>query len=498
MKVLLTYISFLFFCFISLSSEAQHFDFNERCKKAYHEVLRLQKSAAQELIRIEKSENPDNLIPLLLEDYIDFLTVYLTEDVSLLRKLEKNKSIRLAAFDKAADTDPYKKYAKSSINLHWALARIKFEEYWTTAAEVYRSYHLVKSNSEDFPDFKPNNLLLGLYETILGTVPSNYAWATSLLGLKGDITGGMDKVREYRKWSASEGQGLYFDEANIFYIYLLAYLADGHNEAWRLCQNELDDPEHLMNVFLVSDIAYKSGNASDAIDFISQAKRNTIETIPFPFLDFMEGQLRLSSLDKSASIYFERYLAAETNEHYVKDALQRLAFSHLIHGDTLSFWSMIKRVSDEGALFFDCDKQAMLTSKTDVLPQVDLLKARLLFDGGNYQKALDLLTIVNPEVLNAVNLMEYKYRYGRIYEMMNKNDMAHEYYQEVIELGSLESKIYFPARSCLAVATMYEDELEFILAKKYFEKTMTYKNHPFTDSFEQQARAGLNRIKSKF
>jgi len=496
-RILSIYILSLLLFLFSNSLKAQHFDFNDRCKEAYHEVLRLQKSAAEELIKLEKAENPENLIPLLLEDYIDFLTVYLTEDESLLRKLEKNKAIRLAEFDKVADSDPYKKYAKSSVYLHWALARIKFEEYFTTATEIYRSYHLVESNASDFPDFKPNNLLLGLYETILGTVPANYAWATKLLGLNGSIEGGMNKVKAFRAWSESKGEGLYFDEANIFYIYLLAYIADGHSEAWKLCQNERDDPEHLMNVFLVSDIAYKSGNAGEAIDFISRAERNTKETIPFPFLDFMEGQLRLCELDQSAALYFEKYIAAENNVHYVKDALQRLAFTQLLNGDSIQCRHTMQRVAEEGALFFDCDKEALHTSKNKALPHVDLLKARLLFDGGNYTQALEYMRLIEMESLSEAHLLEYKYRYARIYEKMNMSDMALTYYQEVIDLGSLESKSYFPARSSLALGYIHEDKMKFDIARKYFKECMNYAAHPFTNSFEQQAKAGLDRIKNK-
>jgi len=497
LKFIVKYFSLILFSVFCIQTNAQHFDFNERCRSAYTEILKLQRVSAEVLIAEERAENPENLIPLLLEDYIDILTIYLTEDEALLNELERNKGIRLDAFEKAPDSDPYKNYAMSSVHLHWAIARIKFEEYLTTATEIYKSYNLVNANKKAFPDFKPNNLALGLYETLFGTIPSSYSWLTNFLGFRGDINEGMAKVEAYKLWSENEGEGLLYDEANIFYIYLLMFLADGTTEAWNLCLDEMDDPNHLMNVFLVSDIAYKSGNSSKALNFLSQAVRNNSKTIPFPFLDFMEGQMRLAGLETDAGKYFKQYLASETNVHYIKDALQRLSFSYLINGDTLAYKNTLARIPNEGATFFDCDKQALFFSENKEIPHVELLKSRLLFDGGYYSEAKKILSTVDKESLNSADMMEYTYRYARIYEMIGEKPMAFSYYKDVIDLGSINSKVYFPARSSLAMARMYEADMNYPKAKKCFEDTMMYKAHAFSDSFEQQAKAGLNRIKNK-
>ncbi len=56
---------------------------NERCESAYQDILSLRFKKAEKLLMTEKSENPDNLYVPYLENYIDFLSVFISEDETL-------------------------------------------------------------------------------------------------------------------------------------------------------------------------------------------------------------------------------------------------------------------------------------------------------------------------------------------------------------------------------------------------------------------------------
>src|SRR5580658_5598058 len=56
------------------------FDFNATCEQAYREITCLRLNAGQQLINKARLEKPDNLIPDLLQSYIDFYILFLNEN----------------------------------------------------------------------------------------------------------------------------------------------------------------------------------------------------------------------------------------------------------------------------------------------------------------------------------------------------------------------------------------------------------------------------------
>jgi hypothetical protein len=83
-------IFFVAFCFPAISC-AQQYDFNKRCIDAYTYIQELRFEKGRQLLELEKKENPKNLIPYYVENYIDFLTTYINENEAEFDKLEPNK-----------------------------------------------------------------------------------------------------------------------------------------------------------------------------------------------------------------------------------------------------------------------------------------------------------------------------------------------------------------------------------------------------------------------
>jgi len=71
------------------------FEFSPNVESAYQLSLSLRLDEAREQLTYEKSQNPDNLLPLLIEDYIDFFTIFINEDKAEFDRLEYNKERRL-------------------------------------------------------------------------------------------------------------------------------------------------------------------------------------------------------------------------------------------------------------------------------------------------------------------------------------------------------------------------------------------------------------------
>ena len=109
-------------------------------------------------------------------------------------------------------------------------------------------------------------------------------------------------------------------------------------------------------------------------------------------------------------------------------------------------------------------------------PHINLLKARLFFDGGYSKQAVEELEKINsPNFFNhSKNNLEYFYRYGRCMEQMGKDEVAIKYYKKTVLAGS-EEPYYFAAKAALQIALLYEDSNNINEAKRYLIFVLKWK-----------------------
>ena len=191
-----------------------------------------------------KREEPSNLIRIQLENYIDFFTVYIREDASQFERLEKNKDSRIELIKQSNLTQsPYYLYLQANIRLHWALARLKFEEYATAFLEVNKAFKLLEENEKLFPNFLPNKKDLGILHAMVGTIPDNYKWGVKLLtSLNGTIDQGKKEI-EWVLEKAKTTEFLYKEETVVLYAYLLMHLENDSETAWAKLNSGFLNPE---------------------------------------------------------------------------------------------------------------------------------------------------------------------------------------------------------------------------------------------------------------
>jgi len=136
-------LTLLFLSILSLRSEAAaYFEMTPLIEKAYEKVINLRFQEAEALLEQIKQAESDNLLVYHIENYIDFFKVFIGENKAEFKRLEKNKTKRLNAIKKGDKNSPYYYYTQAEIKLQWALARVKFEEYFNAFNEVSSAYDL--------------------------------------------------------------------------------------------------------------------------------------------------------------------------------------------------------------------------------------------------------------------------------------------------------------------------------------------------------------------
>jgi TolA-binding protein len=482
----------LFFAADALA--AGRFEFTPKAKEAYDKVINLRFDEARRLIYQIKTEDPDNLIVYHIENYIDFFSVFINENKNEFKRLEKNKDYRLKQLKKGDPNSPYYLYTQAEVGLQWALARLKFEEYFNAFNEIKTAYKQLKKNSQKFPDFLANNKSMGILHAIVGTVPDSYKWGVKLLGgMDGTIEEGRNEIEDVLEY-ARHNDFIFEEETLVMYAFLLLYLKNQDDEAWTsIHSGKLLPEKNPLACFALANVAMRTGKNDEAIQLLKNRPRGPA-FMPFPYLDYMLGAAKLNRMDADADAFLKAYIRKFRGVNYIKQANQKIAWYHLLNGNQAGYQEYILKCKTTGGTVVDGDKNALDEAESGQIPDIDLLKARVLFDGGYYKRAYQLLKQKNKSDYPSKQFkLEYTYRLGRITHKMNNNDEAIVYYQETIDNGKDETW-YYACNAALQIGNIYEDKRNIEKAREYYKTCLSIKPDEYKNSLHQKAKAGLNRI----
>lgn len=460
-------------------------------------IINLDFEKGQALIQKEKAAHPDNLITTYLENYIDFLTIVIGEEESEFDKRKDNKDSRMDKLEKGNKQSPYFWFTQAEVHLQWAFSRIRFGEYLTAAKEINRAYKLLEENQRKYPDFALNKKSLGLLHALIGTIPDNYKWAVQVFGIDGSLKQGVNELTDLLKQTQSNPQMAHLQPEVLFFLtFIELNFVKDTEEINKLYQ--LIDTKGSANPLIVFSKASILTSLNKNDEAIAALKEYDNTGFHFYYLDFLIGETKLHRLDKDAHLHFIEYLRNFKGNSYVKAAYQKLAWHYLLNGDTDAYKQNMALAASRGNDMLDEDKQALKEAKSKEIPNIRLLKARLLFDGGYYQKALEILLDGNlsKELKTKDEEVELTYRLARIYHEWGKLERAIPYYELTMSSGA-QLTSYYAANSALQVGLIYEQRKEWKKAEEFFKKSTTFKNKEYKNSIEQKAKAGLQRIKGK-
>lgn len=472
-------------------SIAQSYDLNERCQTAYTQIFELKFNAATKNLEAEKQSNPSNLMPYFLENYIDFLSLFISEQEEMFNALEGNKEMRLSKLKSGDKNSPYYLYTQAELHMQWAFSRVKFGEYIKAFLEIKKAYKLLNDNQEKFPEFMPNLKSLGVLHTLIGAIPDKYKFGAKMFGMNASISQGMAELAQVIK----DPNFQFKDEALIMYAMLQLHLNKNEAEAWKILNaNSLQPKRSLTHCFAASSIAIYTGKNDKAIELLTNRPKGP-EYFPFPFLDFYLGNAKLNRLDDDADVYFKKYIREFEGDNYKKEAHRKLSWFYYLKGNNSQYNYHVQMAALGGEAVTDEDKSAQKEAKSGIKPNKQLLEARLLFDGAYYDKALAALNgVVLADLRSEAFTVEYYYRKARILDEMGEKSKAKTAYVSAIEKGE-HLNFYFSPNACVKLGNIYEKENNKEKAELYYRKALTFNNHDYKNSIDAEAKAGLNRIK---
>ncbi len=480
---------------------AADYSMNQNCLKAYDLILELRFDEAQELLKIEKTSNPSNRIIPYLENYRDFLRIIISEEELVFNSLSDRKKNRLAQIESGNAESPWHLYCQAQVNMQWAFARIKFGEYTTAALELNRSYRQLIRNRELFPDFSPNYAALGLLHVLIGSVPDKYKWLSDALSFQGSVNQGIGELRKIIEDPETQVHFPFLRSEGLFLFSFITLNFSALPEDSKHLIGLLENPENKeliakspLLVYAASAYYLNNGKNDMALGLLQNRPKGPAY-FPFFYLEYLTGTAKLHKLDPEARLYFLRFVVNFKGKNFIKSAYQRLAWIELLKDNESGYDDYMTRVKLLGGNDLDGDRQAMKDASLIAPPDKTILKARLLFDGGYYSKALwELKSSGAGHPASSREKIEYTYRMARIYHKTGDTKEAILNYSETLDKGKAYP-FYFAANSALQLGLIYEASGNKEKARTYYRKCLSLKYDEYQNSISQKAKAGLSRLK---
>jgi hypothetical protein len=468
-----------------------HFRASKDCINAYEELIRFRITDGRKHLSKAIKEDPYNRIIILLQNYDEFIRLTFKDDPEVYKKNVGNKEKRLRYINNSFNNSPYYRLCKGIIHLQWSIIHIKYQENWRAANDFRKAHNYFKENKKLYPNFKETDIFYGAQKTIIGTIPNNYKWISNLIGMRGNVKVGMKLLGNSTKIK----NPLFKHDAIFYYIFLNEIVLNDSKKAQRLLKSyETDSRNNYLYTFVESNLMLNNFNASKAIALINNRNKSKAYLQPIIF-DYSLGSAYLHQLDyPKAILYLKKYLGSKSH-FYKKDAALKIAYAYYLQDQLKSSAVYKNKIPKVGSTIADMDKQALKEYNRGYFVSKNLLKARLLFDGGNFASCIEILEDKKNNSSEREKL-EWNYRLARVYDESRKMAPAISYYKQTL-VSKNPNKEYYPARAALQLGFIFEKQNKRSLALSYFEKVLAMEGHQYKSSLDQKAKSGILRIKGK-
>lgn len=482
-------------------NNAGFFKWNDELEGLFHDIMTLKLKKVVPALEKEKRSNVFNLLPLYLEDYIDFFYAFVDgRPKDIYGKFLEKKEERLEWLAQGAEGDPYTLFVQADIHLRWGMIYALFQDNMLAFKSIKKASVLLEKNAKKFPSFIPNKRALGILHTMVGAIPGKYQWGASLAGLKGNVAQGLQELEEVIDHGKQHETFEFNEEVQVIYGMLLLYMGNNDLGAWGAINTAiLDFTQNPMAAYILASRYIKIGKSKQAILVLDKFPKGG-DFYHFAYLDVLKGLCNLYRLDLKSEEHFNNFLSKYRGVNGVKEAYHKLAWIALMKEDQSKYRYYMSLVEKKGEYNTTADKTAMNEmeiAKTKVVPNLDLLKARLLYDGGYYDRARQSLDVCDLKSLKTEQeKIEYSYRRGRIYQKMKRYNDALQYYAETLIKGS-KKPYYFACNAALQMGIIYQSREEFDKAKTFYEKCLKEKPDQYQASLHSKAKERLEVLKKK-
>lgn len=472
-----------------------YFDYHGELQQAYRQILQLQTDDAHVRLSELKAREPYNLAILHIENYIDFFKAFIREEGADLDLFEEHLSDRFDLMDRYQIKDPYWRFSKAEMLFQYALARAKFGEEIRAGWDINRAYKLLKENDKMYPDFLLNKKSLSVIHTLIGSLKGiKRSLVILLTALEGSHDQGIEEITQLYASRDDAPQAFFGAESMVVRALIALHIEKDEGYSMQVIdQYSWDAFNSPLLDFVKASLLLQTDrhNKAEALLSTSVARSNQL---PFYYLHLMLGICRLNRLDPSSGDHIMTFINNFKGRHYIKEAYQKMAwYALLVQKNEKDYLNYMSLCLSNGRANIGEDQDAQREAISGEVPHSLLLKARVLCDGGLYNRALEIISQVDINQLNDSWLTEYYYRLGRIYQGLDDFPMALRSFENTLSTRS-QNKSYHSCSAALQLGIIYAGQGKTSKAKFYFEECLSIKPDEHRHSLHQKAQSWLLKL----
>ena len=468
------------------------FVLSDNAIKAYQACSRFQINQAEDFIQLEKKVNPNNGFIYLIANYSDFLKVFIEDDPLEYRKALARRSQRIKNLEIYDKSSPYYRYCLAEIYLQWSFLRFKQGELLKAANELQKANSLLIENSKFHPDFILNKKGLAIVHILAGSIPENLQWIANFAGIHGNAYQGEREINEVITFCRKTPSIRFLMPEMLFFKQMLKINIMDQSSLQPISSG-IDSVYKNEPIIQYIDIllAQKTQHASEVIKRIEKFPSQD-NGISFCFMHYLKAEA-LMNLNRPIENGFQQFLNCSKGKHFKHAAIRRIAWQYLLDGNTVEYQINMKRIIALGDGKTEEDKQALQEATSNQIPDTNLLRARLLFDGGDFKQSITRLLSLPMKGRNLGFTSERAYRLGRSYQMLNKNDEAISWFSIAISSGA-NLQEYFAASAAYNAGKIFLAQGKLQDAKMMFVRVSKFPNHPYKNSLDAKAKTALKKL----
>lgn len=487
MKIILSFILLLYL----LPESFAIYDVNDNCKRAWQLLMDFKIDEAKVLLEGEISKDPENYYLYYLDQTCDAYKMVINSNEEDYKKFKEGFYAKRDIMDGKDEESPYYLACYSEMEIQLGMFNVINGDQFSGLKKMYTAYKRVYRNLEKYPDFKPSLKLDGFFNVSISNLPPFAKWAVSFFGVSVDIDYGF-KILYENYLSQSEIPGINAESA--LFIILSAKINKTPDLVYDFTKSlDSNISATYVHKYFRANIAYRTGKNEEAYHILKGITNNVNKYTDITY-NYLMGKVLMRRLDKNAKHYLKKYLSTHKHEEYLKEINNYLAIYHLLNGDEKKYHSYAEIVRENGMDLQERDREALYDVSIDYIPDVNLVKARLLIDGGyseKFKSAIKLFDLKSNEIIG--HELDYLSLKARFEAQNNNTYKAIVLFKKVIEIGEDED-YYFASEAALRLGEIYLENGDKDQANDYLKKSIKLYKNDYYEYIEDKARKALSRL----